>query len=187
MSKTTNSILRSFIIVPMMATTISMSAFTASINTVLDSKAQVTEQTQELSAEEAALQLEREETAAKIDAYYKKYNLPLAGYGMKMVLAGEKYDIEPLLLAAMAMRETTGGKFACHNNPFGWGSCKIKFESFDHAIDVVAMNLGGHNPRTASYYKGKTVTGILKTYNSVIPTYATEVVSIMKKIDSTVI
>ncbi len=138
-----------------------------------------------LSPEEQALQKEREEKAAKIDAYYGRHNLPLTGYGMKMVLAGEKYGVDPLLLAGLAMRETTAGKFACHNNPFGWGSCKIKFQSFDHAIDVVAMNLGGHNEKTARYYKGKSIRGILETYNppSVVPNYASQVIAIMEKIE----
>ncbi len=103
-----------------------------------------------------------------------------------MVLAAEKYGIDPLLLAGLAMRETTGGKFACHNNPFGWGSCKIKFQSFEEAIYMVAMNLGGHNERTARYYKGKSVKAILQTYNppSIVANYANEVMGIMKKIDA---
>jgi hypothetical protein len=168
----------------MLATSISMNAFTASINTVMQLTETAPKVEETVTPEMAALQTEREETAAKIDAYYAKYNLPLETHGMSMVLAGEKYGVDPILLAAMAMRETTGGKFACNNNPFGWGSCKIKFQSFDHAIDVVAMNLGGHNPRTASYYKGKSLTGILKTYNSVIPSYSNEVIAIMAKIEN---
>lgn len=169
----------------MLATSISMNAFTASINTVMQlTETKPVAQVQTVTPEMEKLQMERELVAAKIDAYYGKYDLPLEGYGMKMVLAGEKNGISPLLLAAIAMRETTGGKFACHNNPFGWGSCKIKFNSFDHAIDVVAMNLGGHNPRTASYYKGKSLEGILKTYNSVIPTYTKEIIGIMTKIEN---
>jgi hypothetical protein len=185
MKNTNNSIIRSFIIVPMLASSISMNAFTASIQNAVLAGGQ-SETVVTLSVEEQALQVEREAKAAKIDAYYGKYDLPLTGYGMTMVLAGEKYGVDPMLIAALAMRESTGGKFACYNNPFGWGSCKIKFQSFEHAIDTVAMNLGGHNEKTARYYKGKNVKQILDTYNppSVVATYSAEVMGIMKKIDA---
>ncbi len=170
----------------MLASSISMNTLTSSVAEALRDHASTPIV---LSEEEQALTLEREEKAAKIDTYYGKYNLPLAGYGMTMVLAGEKYGIDPYLIAGIAMRESTGGKFACGNNPFGWGSCKIKFESFEHAIDVVAMNLGGHNEKTARYYKGKSTKAILDTYNppSVVATYSSEVMGIMKKIDATTV
>ena len=121
--------------------------------------------------------------AKMIDQYYGKHNLPLEGYGMKMVLESEKNGLDWRLLAAIAMRETTGGKFACHQNPFGWGSCKIKFKNFDEAIETVARNLGGGNPATEMYYKGKTTAEKLHYYNgTVIETYVAEVTRIMNKI-----
>lgn len=169
----------------MLASSISMNAFTASIQDAMLAKGQ-SETIATLTPEQLALQTEREEKAAKIDAYYGKYDLPLAGYGMKMVLAAEKYGIDPFLLAGLAMRETTAGKFACHNNPFGWGSCKIKFQSFDEAIDVVAKHLGGHVETTARYYAGKTTRQILDIYNppSIVANYTNEVMGIMKKIEN---
>lgn len=181
MNTKTKKLMQSFIIVPLLATTMSINSFTASIDqAVLDAKNTV------LTEAEITRNKEREINAAKIDAYYAKYGLPLEGYGMKMVLAAEEHNLDPFLIPAIAMRETTGGKFACYKNPFGWGSCKIKFENFDEAIVVVSRNLGGGNPKTAHYYKGKSVKGILETYNppSIVPTYAGEVMSIMKKIDS---
>ena len=163
----------------MIASSLSLSAFTASVDqfvvTVADD--------QVLSAQEKALQVEREEKANKIDAYYGRYDLPLTGYGMTMVLAGEKYGVDPFLIAGLAMRESTAGKRIPRGsyNAFGWGN--TKFESFDHAIDTVAKNLGGHNEKTASYYKDKSLEKVLKAYNSVIPTYTSEILSIMKRID----
>ncbi|MBP6904713.1 MAG: hypothetical protein KBB91_01490 [Candidatus Pacebacteria bacterium] len=180
MTITTNKLIQSFIIVPLVATTLSMNTFTASINEAV-SKVVSTETA--MSPEEIILQKDREEKAAKIDAYYAKYGLPLAGYGMQMVLVAEKHDLEWNLLPAIAMRETTGGKFACKKNPFGFGSCKIGYESFQQSIDAVAGHIGGANPRTAKYYAGKDINGILKAYNSVIPTYTKEIFSIMDKIE----
>lgn len=137
---------------------------------------------------EVAISIEdiRQDRADKIDAYYGKHDLPLEGQGMNMVLAAEKYGIDWRLIPAIGMRETTGGKFACYNNPFGWGSCKIKFNSFGEAIEMLAKNLGGANPRTASYYAGKTTAEKLYYYNgTVVASYPKEVMAIMDKVGNT--
>lgn len=124
------------------------------------------------------------EHARKIDAYFAKRNMPLEGYGAKLAKEAEDNDIDWRLLPAIAIKESTGGKFACHNNPFGWGSCQIKFSSFDDAIETVAQNLGGNNPVTEKYYKGKTNEEKLYAYNgSVIPKYTSEVLAFMDLID----
>lgn len=124
-----------------------------------------------------------EERAAKIDAYYKKRGMPLEGYGAKMVEEAEKNNLDWRLLPAIAIRESTGGKFACHSNPFGWGSCKIKFNTWDESIETVARNLGGNNPATAQYYKDKTTVEKLARYNSVIPAYTAEIFEFMELIE----
>lgn len=182
MTHTTKHLIQSFVIVPLLATSLSMNVVTSSIS---DAVLRVTQADGQLSPEEQKLQDEREAKAAKIDAYYAKYDLPLAGHGMHMVLVAEKHDLDWRLLPAIAMRESTGGKFACKNNPFGFGSCKIGYESFDEAIDMVGSHIGGANPRTSKYYAGKDTLGILKTYNTVIPTYSKEILSIMSKIENT--
>ena len=122
--------------------------------------------------------------ADKIDTYFEKRNMPLVGYGMTMVLAAEEHNIDWRLLPAIAIKESTGGKFACGKNPFGWGSCKIKFDAWETAIETVARNLGGGNPKTERYYKGKTTEEKLWHYNtSVVPTYTGEILEFMKLID----
>lgn len=185
-STKTKSILRSFIVVPMIATSLSLSSFTAGIDQFIAMKS---DDSQKMSAEERALQVEREERAAKIDAYFAKGNMPLAGYGMKMVLEAEKHGVPDWrLIPAIAVRESTGGINACETasySAFGWGSCKISFKSYDHAIEVLATNLGGDNPKTARYYDNKSVEQILKVFNppSVVPKYAQQVMAIMDKIE----
>ena len=114
---------------------------------------------------QATLDLERTE---KIRSYYARYNLPLQHEAEHFITAANKYDIDWRLVAAIGFIESTGGKFACKTadySAFGWGSCKIDFDSYAESIDVISMNLGGHNPNTAQYYAGKDVKGILNMYN----------------------
>lgn len=123
--------------------------------------------------------------AQRIEAYFGKWNLPLAEHSEFLVEMADKYNLDWRLLPAIGMRETTGGKFACYNNPFGWGSCKIKFDTFEEAIETLARNLAGENPRTEMYYKDKTTEEKLHFYNgTVIKTYVREVVKIMDRIES---
>jgi hypothetical protein len=125
--------------------------------------------------------------AEAIDAYFSERGMPLAGTGLKMVEAATDNDLDWRLVAAIAVRESTGGKNDCNkvnNNPFGWGSCKIGFKSIDDAINTIATNLGGNNPKTAHHYDNKTTIQILRAYNppSVVPRYAQQVMSIMDAI-----
>ena len=139
-------------------------------------------------------QKERIDTAKKIDTYFATRDMPLEGTGMKMVIEAEKNDIDPYLIAAIAVRESTGGKHQCKSqaslgkvNPFGWGGCKLGFESYDHAIETVARNLGGNNPKTAHHYDDKSTIEILEAYNprTVVATYPEQVVKIMNTIAQT--
>ncbi|MGH7249596.1 MAG: hypothetical protein ACREGC_01345, partial [Minisyncoccia bacterium] len=91
------------------------------------------------------------------------------------------------LLPAIAVRESTGGKNDCNkvaHNAFGWASCKVGFKSDAQAIETLATNLGGNNPKTAQHYDNKTTVQILHAYNppSIVPRYAEQVLSIMNVI-----
>ncbi len=125
--------------------------------------------------------------ADAIDAYFKEHDMPLLGTGMKMVQEAEANGLDWRLVAAIAIRESTGGKFDCkkvENNPFGWGSCKVGFKSVDEAIEKVAKHLGGNMESTAHHYADKSTEQILKTYNppSIVKNYAKQVISIMNDI-----
>ncbi len=135
--------------------------------------------------------IDAEYRAELIDTYFESKKLPIAGFGKEFVEAADKYEIDWRLLPALAMRESTGGKFACGGklsaewNPWGWNSCKGKgFESMEKSIDTLAQHLSGNHERTSRYYKDKDTKAILQTYNppSVVPTYAKEVMHIMSDI-----
>ena len=143
----------------------------------------------------AALERKKEQDKidriAKIRAYYAQYDLPLQHEAENFIESADKYDIDWRLVAAIGFIESTGGKFACQTadySAFGWGSCKIDFDSYAQSIDVISMNLGGHNPNTAHYYAGKDVQGILNMYNPnhIRANYDGMVMREMEKISPTV-
>jgi hypothetical protein len=197
MSSIKHTIARSFIIVPLVATTLSMSAFTASVNNTIAPTISSDQQSVSLTADaqpasavtDATLLQEKESgEAAQIDAYFKANGMPLAGYGMEMVTEADAHGIDWRLIPAIAVRESTGGLHECKSvtySPFGFGSCKINFSSYNAAIESLATNLGGDNPNTANHYEGKDTDAILKTYNSVIPGYNLQVERIMTTIGNT--
>jgi hypothetical protein len=177
--------LQSFVVIPILAANIVLPTVGSTVAPTVVSSSDENRPLVSTSADNK--QTDREDKAKKIDAFFKDRNMPLYGYGSKMILEAEKNDIDPFLLAAMAVRESTGGIHACKKNKyntFGWGSCKLSFNSYDDAIETVARNLGGNNPNTAMHYDNKTTKGILQSYNppSVVPRYAQQVMAIMDRI-----
>ncbi|MBI3888821.1 glucosaminidase domain-containing protein [Candidatus Nomurabacteria bacterium] len=170
----------SFIILPIMTMTIPLGNIPGSISAI--NQPQVAFISPAVSVD-PTLKLE----ADAIDAYFAAHDMPLEGMGLKMAEEAEANDLDWRLLPAIAVRESTGGKFDCkkaENNPFGWGSCKISFKTLDETIETVAKNLGGNNPNTARHYDNKTTKQILNAYNppSIVPRYAEQVLAIMKDI-----
>ena len=128
------------------------------------------------------LSAEDQERADSIDAFFAKRKMPLAGYGADFVAAANLCDMDWRLQAAIAAKESSGGKFMFkQNNPFGWGSAK--FPDLHEAIAVVGEHLCGLNENTARHYKDATTYDKLWHYNgTVINTYPREVISIMNLI-----
>jgi hypothetical protein len=121
-----------------------------------------------------------DERLVRIDRYFAERTMPLAGYGAKFIEVADQCNMDWRLLPAIAVRESSGGKQACGNNPFGWASCRADFGSIEQAIEIVGANLCGFNPRTAGYYGGKTTIQKLQSYNgSINPNYPDEVLRIM--------
>jgi hypothetical protein len=137
--------------------------------------------------------LTQSQRALKIDTFFTlRDNSPLAGYGLAMVKAADHYGIDWRLLPAIATIESNGGQMMCNTkkaeyNPFGYGGCTIRFKDFNEAIDIVAKNLGGHNPKTERHYKDKEIGEIIDTYNppSIRHDYKKLVTWAMNKIAST--
>lgn len=86
---------------------------------------------------------------------------PLQGYSQDFVDAADQYHLDWRLLPAISMVESTGGKHCRNYNPFGWGSGRARFESYQDAIFSVARHLSEDNP-----YRGKTTTQKIRAYNA---------------------
>lgn len=192
--KSFSNSLHSFILLPLLVTNIS-GGFDSKINlSALEDKIRSGFGVTEMIDEQTALLEDKKLRAAKIDAYFAQWDLPLSGYGMAMVEAADKWEIDWRLLPALAKLETTGGKHLCKNpkgtfNPFGFGSCTIGFTSFEHSFDIVARTLSGNGPRTSSLYKGKSIEKILEVYNppatpGITPGYHKLAFKIMDEIES---
>lgn len=126
--------------------------------------------------------------AGIIDEYFAQKGMPLEGYGDLFVAAADEYGNDWRILPAISVIESTGGKFACGNNPFGWGSCRSgvgAFESIPEAIDYVSWSLGGHNPRLRSAYAGGTDEDLMSFNGTVDPTYPGRVKAVMDEISLT--
>ncbi len=162
--------------VPMMI----MPGASLAIKDVSITKAPVTRNVVERSKEEI-----RKERAAAINKYFSDKDMPLYGKGLQFVLVAEKYGLDWRLLPAISIRESSGGRQDCGNNPFGWGSCKLhNFKSYDEAIEIVGKHLGGAAESTSRYYAGKTSAEKLYYYNgSVEPAYPGEVLGIMEDVE----
>lgn len=84
--------------------------------------------------------------------YLKKYNSPMVDTSYDLVQAARKYELDPLLLVAIAQCESNLGKkmpheteniYECHN-PFGWGihaSGTLCFDTWAEGYETVAKGL----------------------------------------------
>ncbi len=182
--------LNSLILLPFMATTITLGNLPKANQTEISPVAFA--QKQNIEAKGLFALNQAEDTKAKtlklqgeaIDAYFKARNMPLEGLGLKFAEEADKNGLDWRLVAAISVMESSGGKNDCNkvsHSFLGWGSCKINFNSDEEAIETVSRNLGGNNPKTASHYAGKTSEEILHKYNpdSIRPHYADKVMKIM--------
>lgn len=175
------NVMHSFIALPMIMTNITSilggTALQANVaGSVSEEKVQVVEEVNPSSALVVS-------QAKKINAFYASRNMPLEGYGLKMVQEARKNGIDPYLVAAIGVVESSGGIQACQTadySAFGWGSCKINFDSYDESIEVISWNLGGGNPNTP-YKDGMSTSDVIDYYNppSIVADYNDRIMWVM--------
>lgn len=168
MHKKFKKFLQAGVVIPILTTHLAASTVTGGISGLPSVADILSGQNRTLSAEEIANKQLIDTGAAKIEKYFSKYDLPMKDYSYSLAETAFKKNLPVSTLAALAMIETTGGKGGCAkrlNNPFGYGSCEIKFETVEDAILEVGATLNAEKPATASFYEGKTLPEKLRTYN----------------------
>lgn len=86
----------------------------------------------------------------KLDRYFASVRSPLWLSAGVFIDTADKYSLDWRILPAIAMVESTGGKFVpgcAPFNPFGWSSSSSpcgywRFNSFDEAITFVGRGIG---------------------------------------------
>jgi|GEM_PF-5233232 len=143
------------------------------------------------STPQASVSTEQDPRVIAIERFAaSKGNLRGGQYAQDFVDVADEYGIEYEKLVAIGFLESTLFENECSNvskgvNGFGWGGCKIRFESYKAAMDNVAANLTCHNPGTISYYcNGKTFKQQMYSYNSVNKSYYPNLIKTMNKIKS---
>jgi len=86
---------------------------------------------------------------ANLKSFFRKYNSPLFDYAEHIVATSDKYKFDYRLLPAIAMQESNLCKYIPENsfNCWGWGiygDTVTRFDSYNDAIDVVALGLKTH-------------------------------------------
>jgi len=168
MHKHFSKFLQSVVVIPLLATSFAVGPYPG-IAVGSPSVAVISPDQNRTLADEAAdnKQLVLDQKAAQLEAFFAKYNLPMKGYGKKLVMEADKNGLQPLDVAVVMGEESTFCKFIIPNtnNCAGLGGGKIRFKSIDEGIEVVAAAISGHDPKTAKYYQGQPMDKVLQIYN----------------------
>jgi hypothetical protein len=88
--------------------------------------------------------------AAQLDAYLTEKGSPLAGYGKDFVASGQKHNVDPRLIVAIAGAESAFGQRLCAEyNAWNWfyrdtSNCAANaFSSWSEGIERVSKGIGG--------------------------------------------
>lgn len=120
--------------------------------------------------------------AVKLGRWFEQKKCPPINLTLidSYIESADKYGIDYRLLPAISMQESTCLKHypPQTNNPYGWASARVGFDSLPAAIDFVTDKLAnGH------YYAGKTLTKKLNAYNP-NPEYAPKIIKFMNDIEN---
>jgi hypothetical protein len=112
----------------------------------------------------------------RLERFFKIYHCPAPHHTYEYLKAADGYGLDYRLLPAVSIRETLCGVAERRQNN-RWGYHSENFPSIEAGIDFLARRLTQH-----PLYKGKTLQGILFTYNP-LPAYPEEVKRIMRQIE----
>ncbi len=113
----------------------------------------------------------------RLKSFFEAAHSPIRHLAVDFLAAADRHQLDWRLLPSISMIETTAGKNCSGNNVFGWKSGHKKYASVREAIYAIADRLAH-----SRLYRGKTVDGILTTYNP-RPGYAARVKAMMRRVD----
>jgi hypothetical protein len=111
-----------------------------------------------------------------IRRFFARLDCPAWKYAAVFLEAADYYDLDWRLLPSLSYVESTGGKWARHNNLFGWDAGRAEFPSTAAGIHTVGYRLSH-----SDLYRDKGLDEVLATYNP-SEEYAEKVKSVMRRI-----
>jgi hypothetical protein len=108
--------------------------------------------------------------------FFRNADCPAEQYAGAFLEAADANELDWRLMPSLSYVETTGGKFARHNNLFGWDSGRTEFRS-----PVASIQAVGYRLSHSDLYKDKELDKLLATYNPNVE-YGRKVKSVMQRI-----
>lgn len=127
----------------------------------------------------ASLDCSEDARCETLRGFFAHYGSPLGASAEVFLEKADEYGLDWRLLPAIAMVESGGGRYARHNNIFGWNSGRTRFRTVAAGIDYVASRLA-HSPM----YRGRTSREILRAYNPSRRLYPLRVIRYMELLTS---
>lgn len=85
-------------------------------------------------------------TADQIRDFLSRHNSPMAGHAEEIILAGNRYGIDPRMIVAIAGVESQYGKRCRGFNAWGWNGGRTRWSSWTESIDVYSASMGTNYP-----------------------------------------
>lgn len=113
----------------------------------------------------------------KLQVFLNERHSPIQHLAEDFLIAADRFGVDWRLLPAIAMVESSGGKYHPHGNIFGWDNGLEQFPSIYASIYEIAEKLS-----QMRYYKDKDLDGVLWMYNPVVG-YPERIKAMMRTID----
>lgn len=113
----------------------------------------------------------------KLQTFLCERDSPIQHLAQDFLIAADRYGVDWRLLPAIAMVESSGGKYHPHGNIFGWDNGLEEFSSIHTSIYEIAEKISHMR-----WYKDKDLDGVLWMYNPV-PGYSDRIKNTMRTID----
>jgi hypothetical protein len=111
---------------------------------------------------------------SQVKSFFELKKSPLVDYASAFLEAADKYSLDWRLLPCLAQVESAGGRIIRNNNVFGWGNGRVRFQSVQESIHLIAERLAN-----GASYRNKTTEGKLRAYNPRNRRYADHVLEMM--------